>query len=479
MQLTCCAASAPLGIIVLFLLCVRIIMKILVIGTGYVGLVTGACFAEMGHHVLCLDIDSEKIAFLKCGKVPIFEPGLDEMVKRNSDAGRLKFTTSYKEGVDFATVCFIAVSTPPCPDGSADISYLKSAARSIAEHMNSYKILVNKSTVPLGTTAIVEEVVESVLLQRKCSCVFDVVSNPEFLKEGDAINDFMKPDRIVIGAHAHAAIEIMKELYAPFNLNHDRLIIMDPLSSEMTKYAANAALASRISFMNEMAAICEEVGADITKVRKGIGSDKRIGYAFLYAGSGYGGSCFPKDIKALRATAQQLDVQTPLLDAVEEVNERQKQVIGAKMAHYFHGDLKNKKIAIWGLAFKPGTDDMREAPALILIRFLVEQGAHVFLFDPIAMKKAETMIKKSPQIHFCCNEFETAEGADAIALMTEWKQFRFIDLRKVRSLMRGRAFFDGRNQYQREEMRELGFNYFSIGQPAACAEQEEVFHVEN
>ncbi len=447
-------------------------MKILVVGTGYVGLVTGACFAEMGHHVICLDIDHEKIHQLRAGKVPIFEPGLEEIVTRNVQAGRLFFTTDYAEGVSSALVCFIAVSTPASEDGSADMSYVKQCAEQIAMKMNGYKIIVNKSTVPVGTVQVVTQTINETLLKRGVQYEFDVISNPEFLKEGDAINDFMKPDRIVIGVENARGGALMQELYAPFNLSHDRILIMDPLSAEMTKYAANAMLASRISFMNEMAGICEKVGADITKVRKGIGSDKRIGYSFLYAGAGYGGSCFPKDIKALCAMAEKHAYDTPLLDAIEAVNATQKELIGNKILHYFSEKVSGKVIAIWGLSFKPGTDDMREAPSLVLIRFLLESGAYVRLFDPVAMPKAKKMFKKSPQICWCQDEFEAAQGADAIALMTEWKQFRFVDFEKILPTMRGQAFFDGRNQYHPEEMAAKGFDYISIGQPVALASAE-------
>lgn len=449
-------------------------MKILVIGTGYVGLVTGACFAEMGHHVLCLDIDQEKIEGLKLGVIPIFEPGLEEIVKRCVAAGRLEFTTDYAAGVGFCDLCFIAVSTPTSPSGGADLSYVDAAALQIATHMKGSKIIVNKSTVPVGTANRVRSIIEEKLRARGQYFPFDVVSNPEFLKEGDAIHDFMKPDRIVIGTESKESERVMTELYAPFNLNHERLIVMDTLSAEMTKYAANAMLASRISFMNEMASICESLGADITKVRKGIGSDKRIGYAFLYAGAGYGGSCFPKDVKALLTTAQEHGVKASLLEAIEEVNERQKKVIGKKIVEYFasRGGLEGKTIAIWGLSFKPGTDDLRQAPALTLIATLLSEGASVRLFDPVAMKKARQLFKKGAGITFCNDEFDAAEGADAIALMTEWKQFRFLDFKKVLSNMEGRAFFDGRNQYHPEEMATLGFDYFSIGQKAAWAEKE-------
>ena len=448
-------------------------MKILVVGTGYVGLVTGACFAEMGHKVICLDIDRDKIQLLKEGTIPIYEPGLEEIVKRNAEQGRLEFTTDYHYGVSNALVCFIAVSTPTGEDGAADITYVKKAAQQIAEQMDGYKIIVNKSTVPVGSAHAVYNVLAETLKSKGKSHEFDVVSNPEFLKEGDAVNDFMKPDRIVIGTDNPRVAALMEELYAPFNLNHDRILMMDPASAEMTKYAANAMLASRISFMNEMAGLCERVGADISMVRKGIGSDQRIGYSFLYAGAGYGGSCFPKDVKALQATARNLNYSSPLLDAVEAVNIRQKGLLGQKIDAYFadKGGVSQKTIAIWGLAFKPGTDDLREAPALVLIRHLLQQGAHVRLYDPVAMPKAKALLKKSPQITWCKNEFEAAEKSDAIALLTEWKQFRFVDFPQILPQMRGKAFFDGRNQYLPKEMAAHGFDYFSIGQLPAFADE--------
>jgi UDPglucose 6-dehydrogenase len=444
-------------------------VKILVVGTGYVGLVTGACFAEMGHHVICLDIDREKIEKLKVGVVPIYEPGLEELVKRNAEAGRLEFTTDYTYGVTSSLVCFIAVSTPAAEEGAADLSYVECAAQQIAEKMDGYKIIVNKSTVPVGSAHLVFGIVSNVLKQRGALHEFDVVSNPEFLKEGDAINDFMKPDRIVIGTDNPRVAALMVELYAPFNLNHDRLLVMDPCSAEMTKYAANAMLATRISFMNEIAGLCERLGADISLVRKGIGSDHRIGYAFLYAGAGFGGSCFPKDVKALKATACDLGYPTPLLDAVEEVNVCQKELLGKKIEAYYSdkGGLEGKEFAIWGLSFKPGTDDMREAPALVLIRYLLKQGAFVRLFDPVAMQRAKTILKKSPQITWCRSEYEAAVGADGIALVTEWKQFRFVDFNQILPKLKGRAFFDGRNQYHPKEMAAKGFDYFSIGQAPA------------
>ncbi len=451
------------------------IMKILVVGTGYVGLVTGACFAEMGHRVICLDIDQEKIDKLKQGSVPIYEPGLEEIVKRNTEQGRLEFTTDYSYGVMNALFCFIAVATPTGEDGAADITFVKRAAEQIAEQMDGYKVIVNKSTVPVGSARAVDQAITETLKAKGKSYQFDVVSNPEFLKEGDAVNDFMKPDRIIIGTENPRVAALMEELYAPFNLNHDRILLMDPASAEMTKYAANAMLASRISFMNEVAGLCELLGANVTLVRKGIGADQRIGYSFLYAGAGFGGSCFPKDIKALRATARHHDYPTPLLDAVETVNVRQKELLGKKIESYFSekGGLGPEKIiAIWGLSFKPGTDDLREAPSLVLIRHLLKQGMHLRLYDPVAMSKAKQLFKKSPQIVWCKNEFEAAEGVDAIALLTEWKQFRFADFSRILPKMRGRAFFDGRNQYHPQEMAALGFDYFSIGQLPAFAQEK-------
>jgi UDPglucose 6-dehydrogenase len=445
-------------------------MRILVIGTGYVGLVTGACFAEMGHHVTCLDIDLEKIEKLNQGIIPIFEPGLEEIVKRNVKAHRLHFTNDYKEAVTKSLVCFITVPTPMGANGAADLSYVKNAVESIALEMNEYRVIVNKSTVPVGTAKFVRETMQAAIKKRKVAIEFDVVSNPEFLKEGDAINDFMKPDRIILGVDNVAVGTIMKELYAPFNINHDRIIHMDVVSAEMTKYAANAMLATRISFMNELAGLCELMGADITQVRKGIGSDSRIGYSFLYAGAGFGGSCFPKDLKALQATAKRLGYPMSILNAVEEVNENQKRVLGEKICEYFstRNGLSNKTIAIWGLAFKPGTDDMREAPSLVLIERLAKEGAHLRLFDPVAMEKAKELPifqNLRGQMTWCTDEDDAAKGAHAIALITEWKQFRFVDFDPILKRMKGNAFFDGRNQYHPVEMAAKGFDYISIGQP--------------
>ncbi len=433
-------------------------MNLLVIGIGYVGLVTGACLSDMGHHVICLDIDGEKIAALKKGTVPIYEPGLEEIVQRNIAAGRLKFTTDYKSSVQNSKVCFIAVPTPSKEDGSCDVSYVLQATRSVAETMTEPMVIVTKSTVPVGTSKKIRETVEA------CTKVsFDVVSNPEFLKEGAAVADCMKPDRIILGVESSHAAEVMKEIYSAFTINHDRILVMDNASAEMTKYVANAMLAARISFMNEMAGLCEKLGANIQQVRIGIGSDQRIGYHFLYAGAGYGGSCFPKDIRALQAMARNSGYDAPLLQAIDTINERQKKVLMKKMNAHF-GSVSNKTIAVWGLTFKPDTDDLREAPALKLIEELLAQGAHLRLYDPVAMVKAQKILHH-PNISWCHDEYHAAEGSDAIALVTEWKQFRFVDLDTIAKSMQGKAFFDGRNQYKKDEMKAKGFHYFGIGIP--------------
>jgi UDPglucose 6-dehydrogenase len=434
-------------------------MHLLVIGTGYVGLVTGACLAEMGHHVICLDLDAKKIAGLQQGIIPFFEPGLEELVKRNTVAGRLSFTTDYAYGVENSSVCFIAVPTPSLEDGSCDLSYVLQATRSIAAVMTSYHIIAVKSTVPVGTSQKIRETMAT-------SVPCDIVSNPEFLKEGSAVLDCMKPDRIILGADSPQAEKTMRELFSAFNLNHDRVLVMDTSSAEMTKYVANAMLASRISFMNEMAALCEQFHADITQVRRGIGSDRRIGHDFLYAGAGFGGSCFPKDIRALQAMARSAEVPTPLLSAIATVNENQKKLLAKKMRRYFsrHGGLTKKTVAIWGLSFKPDTDDIREAPALYLIEELLSHGAHLRLFDPIAMPSARAVLTH-PHITWCESEYHAAIGADAIALLTEWKQFRFVDAKTLLKTMRGKAFFDGRNQYKKGEMKGHGFHYHGIGIP--------------
>lgn len=447
-------------------------MNIVVIGTGYVGLVSGTCLAEMGHHVICLDINQSKIDLLNQGVIPIYEPGLEEMVRRNTKAHRLHFTTDYAASIEASSVCFICVDTPVSPEGKADMSYVIAVSQSIARHMNDYKVIVNKSTVPVGSAETIANIIRDSLNKRNCTSSFDVVSNPEFLKEGNAINDFMKPDRVIIGTSSLRAAAIMKDIYSPFMLSHERLIVMDAASAEMTKYAANAMLATRISFMNELSGLCELSGADINKVRKGIGADKRIGYHFLYPGPGFGGSCLPKDIKALRSYGNSVGYHMPLIEAVEAVNLKQKCVLGNKIAAYFaeHGGLEGKVIAILGLAFKPDTDDMREAPSLTLIHQLLHAGAKVRVFDPASMENAKRLLSNDPRITWCMDENEAAEGTDAIALVTEWKQFRFLDFEKIIPTMNGRAFFDGRNQYNPFDIAKKGLDYFSIGLAPMYAE---------
>ena len=442
-------------------------MKISVIGTGYVGLVTGTCLAESGNDVVCMDIDETKIEKLTAGIVPIYEPGLDELIERNVAQGRLSFTTDMAKAVRSTELIFIAVGTPPGEDGSADLKYVVGAAKEIGKHMNGYKIIINKSTVPVGTG---DKVVAAITAKTKHK--FDVVSNPEFLKEGAAVEDFMKPDRVVIGASSAKAKEIMLDLYAPFVRKGDRILVMDIKSAEMTKYASNAMLATKISFINEMAVICAGLGADIDSVRRGMGYDRRIGFEFLFPGVGYGGSCFPKDVKALAQTAHEIGVDAKLLKSVETVNERQKNLLSDMILRHFAGTagqksgkskkpLAGKTIAIWGLSFKPRTDDMREAPSVVIINNLLRAGAAVNAHDPVAMKEAHKIFKN--KINYLQDDYETLRGADALAVVTEWSEFRNPDFKKMKKLMKKPVIFDGRNIYTTEELRKLGFAYYGIG----------------
>jgi UDPglucose 6-dehydrogenase len=438
-------------------------MKVSVIGTGYVGLVTGTCLAEVGNDVLCLDVDERKIAILKQGGIPIYEPGLEDMVRRNVAAGRLKFTTDEAEAARHGVIQFIAVGTPPDEDGSADLQYVVAAARNIGRHMQDYKVIVDKSTVPVGTAEKVRAAVKDELGKRGAQIDFSVVSNPEFLKEGAAVDDFMRPDRIVVGVDDDKAVALMRSLYAPFQRNHERLIVMDIKSAELTKYAANAMLATRISFMNELALLAEKMGADIEHVRNGIGSDPRIGYHFLYAGCGYGGSCFPKDVQALQRTAREYGSELRILNAVEAVNERQKEVLLDKITARFGPNLSSRTIALWGLAFKPNTDDMREAPSRVLIRGLWERGAKVVAYDPVAMHETRRIFGDDPRLKLADSPMEALDGADALAIVTEWKVFRSPDFQEIRARLKNPVIFDGRNLYEPGDMRAQGFEYFAIG----------------
>ncbi len=442
-------------------------MKLTIVGTGYVGLVTGACLADVGNQVLCLDINQEKIDLLNAGGIPIYEPGLKEMVASNVSAGRLQFSTDIVDGVAFGDVHMIAVGTPPGEDGSADLQYVLAAARNIGRHMTTHKIVIDKSTVPVGTADKVREAIAAELQQRGVEVPFSVVSNPEFLKEGAAVEDFMRPDRIVIGAEDADAITAMRMLYAPFQRNHDRLMVMDVRSAELTKYAANAMLATRISFMNELALLAERLGADIESVRKGIGSDPRIGYQFLYPGIGYGGSCFPKDVQALQRTAAAAGMDLKLLDAVERVNYAQKHVLTEKIVRRFGEDLSGRTIALWGLAFKPNTDDMREAPSLVLIDDLTRRGAKIVAFDPVAMNEARHLLAQNSQVRFAGSAVEALAGADALAIVTEWKTFRAPDFLAMKAALGTPTIFDGRNLYEPDAMRELGFDYYPVGRRQA------------
>lgn len=439
-------------------------MKITVVGTGYVGLVTGTCLAEVGNDVLCLDVDPRKIETLESGGIPIFEPGLLEMVQRNVAAGRLHFTTDIERAAHFGTVQFIAVGTPPDEDGSADLQYVLTAARSVGKYMTDYKVVVDKSTVPVGTAAKVGAAIAEELALRGVDIPFSVVSNPEFLKEGAAVEDFMRPDRIVVGCDDDRAIHLMQSLYAPFQRNHDRLVIMDVKSAELTKYAANAMLATRISFMNELANLAEVLGADIERVRRGIGADPRIGYHFLYSGCGYGGSCFPKDVKALIKTAKvDAGITLKVLTAVEEANDAQKHVLGQKIKAHFGEDLSNKHFAIWGLAFKPNTDDMREAPSREVIADLLAAGATVTAYDPVAVHEASRVYEGESRVTFSNSQFDALEQADALVIVTEWKEFKSPDFALVKERLKNAVIFDGRNLYDPAALAAEGFKYAAIG----------------
>ena len=445
-------------------------MKVTVIGTGYVGLVTGACLSEMGNHVVCLDINASKIESLNAGRMPIHEPGLQEVVTRNAAAGRLQFTTDVARAVAHGTLQFIGVGTPPDEDGSADLQYVLAAARSIGHHMTDYKVVIDKSTVPVGTSDKVRAAVKAELTARGVSVDFAVVSNPEFLKEGAAVDDFMRPDRIVIGADEERAVLLMRALYAPYVRARDRLLVMDLRSAEFTKYAANAMLATRISFMNELSRLAERVGVDIEQVRKGIGSDPRIGYQFLYAGAGYGGSCFPKDVKALARTGSDNGIELKMLAAVEAVNERQKQVLIDRVVERFGEDLNGRTFALWGLAFKPETDDMREAPSRVVVAGLLARGARVRAYDPVAGNEARRVFDANDGLTIVDGATDALVGADALLIVTEWKEFKSPDFEQIKALLAQPIIFDGRNLYEPALMRALGIEYRGIGraEPAAA-----------
>lgn len=439
-------------------------MKVAVIGTGYVGLVSGACFSEMGNDVWCVDVDAEKIQALQNGEIPIYEPGLRELVHKNSAIGSLRFTTKIEEALEASEICFIAVGTPMGEDGSADLRYVLDVASGIGRYMRRHMYVVDKSTVPVGTYKKVREAVQKELDARGSGLTFDVISNPEFLKEGSAVADFMKPDRIVIGVDSEDAAETMRELYKPHVMNRENFIEMDVASAEMTKYAANSMLAAKISFMNEISNICERVGADVNKVRLGIGSDHRIGFAFIYPGCGYGGSCFPKDVQALIKTAGEYGYEPSLLQAVEDVNHRQKQVLAEKVKRRFGEDLTGRTFAVWGLTFKPDTDDMRESPAIEVIDGLTGAGAKVNAYDPQASKPArEFYLRDNEKIRYCDSKYEALKDADALILVTEWKEFRSPDFYEIKKLLKTPVIFDGRNQYDKKRMRKYGFTYYQIG----------------
>ncbi|MFO1217435.1 MAG: UDP-glucose/GDP-mannose dehydrogenase family protein [Burkholderiaceae bacterium] len=442
-------------------------MKVTIFGSGYVGLVTGACLAEMGNHVICLDVDAEKIRVLQGGGVPIHEPGLEELIRRNTAAGRLQFTTNVDLAVAHGTLQFLAVGTPPGEDGSADLRYVTQAARAIGDRMTDYKVVVDKSTVPVGTGDAVASTIESALRSRSIALDFAVVSNPEFLKEGAAIDDFMKPDRVIVGTDDERAMHLMRSLYSPFLRNRDRLLAMDRRSAELTKYAANAMLATRISFMNELANLAERVGADIELVRQGIGSDPRIGSQFLYPGCGYGGSCFPKDVKALIKTGASVGLDLMVLSAVEEVNARQKQVLVQKVVDHFGENLRGRHFALWGLAFKPGTDDMREAPSLDVVEGLTRRGATICAYDPVAVAAARALLQERGDVSFAADALSATTGADALVVVTEWKEFRSPDFDGLRSRMRSPVVVDGRNLFDPAILAEAGFIYRCVGRSAS------------
>lgn len=436
-------------------------MKISVIGTGYVGLVSGTCFAETGIDVVCVDVDRNKIERLNNGEIPIYEPGLEDIFKRNVEKGRLQFTTDLAKSIEDADAVFIAVGTPPDEDGSADLKYVLSVAAEIGQNMDHYMVVVTKSTVPVGTSVKVKNAIQTELKKRGVDIPFDVASNPEFLKEGSAVQDFLRPDRIVIGTESEKAQNVMKKLYKPFLLNGHPILFMDITSSEMTKYAANSMLATRISFINDMANLCEILGADIDAVRKGIGSDPRIGNKFLYPGTGYGGSCFPKDVQALIKTADEHGYSLEILKAVEKVNHRQKSILFNKVYRYFNGELKGKKFTLWGLAFKPKTDDMREAPSLVIIEKLLDAGAEVVAYDPVAMGEAKRIL--GDRITLAKDEYEACIDADALLLVTEWPEFRIPNFKVLGKLLKNKLIFDGRNIYDPAELKELSYSYYPIG----------------
>ncbi len=449
-------------------------MKISIIGTGYVGLVSGACFADLGNNVMCLDVDGGKIARLQAGEIPIYEPGLEAMVKRNIAAGRLHFTTDPKASAAHGTVQFIAVGTPPGEDGSADLSYVLEAARDLGRYMNEYRVVVDKSTVPVGTAEKVRGVIATELARRGKQVDFSVVSNPEFLKEGAAVEDFMRPDRIIVGADDSRAVEIMRSIYSAIQRNHERMIVMDIRSAELTKYAANAMLATRISFMNEIANLAERLGADVEQVRLGIGSDERIGYHFLYAGCGYGGSCFPKDLAALSRMAAEQGTSLKVLEAVSAVNETQKSELVRKVAEHFGEDLKGRRFAVWGLAFKPNTDDMREAPSVAVIDGLLKRGASVCAYDPAAVAEARKLYARTPAVSFADGPLAALDGADALIIVTEWKEFRSPDFDEIKKRLKAPVVFDGRNLYEPALIRIFGLEYHAIGRGDGTADRAQL-----